>query len=259
MSLAFSESRLQIEGEPVTLADDIGTFDSLSLTPVSISNNGVLAYQSAGRQTRQLAWVDRAGRILSFVAGPADYGSPWISSDGRQITVEKFGPGGKLAETLILDADGKAAPVTDAPSGFSFNETPEEVGVVSPDGKWLAYESQDSGNAEVYVEPIGIPSTGKSRRQVSTGGGYSPRWRRDQTEIYYLASKGDLISVALRLAEGGPEFDGTRALFRTRLLSKTRNSFDVSPDGQSFLMNLPLEDAASSPITVVTNWSGKPN
>jgi hypothetical protein len=257
MSLAFSESRLQMEGDPVTLADDIGTFDSLSLTPVSVSNNGVLAYQSAGRQTRQLVWVDRAGRLLSVAGGPADYGSPWISSDGRRITVEKLGPGGKLAETLILDAQGKAAPVTDVPSGFLFNETREEVGAVSPDGKWLAYESQDSGSAEVYLQPNGIPSNTKSRRQVSAGGGYSPRWRRDQAEIYYLAPSGDLMSVALRLAEGGPELDDARALFRTRLLSKTRNSFDVSPDGQTFLMNLPLEDATSSPITVVTNWTGK--
>ncbi len=56
MSLAFNDSRLQIAGDPVTLADDIGAYDSLSLTPVSVSNNGVLAYQSAGRQTRQLAW-----------------------------------------------------------------------------------------------------------------------------------------------------------------------------------------------------------
>ena len=259
MSLAFSESRLQIEGDPVTLADDIGTFDSLSLTPVSVSDSGVLAYQSAGRQTRQLAWVDRAGRLLSFAGGPADYGSPWISSDGRRITVEKLGPGGKLAETLILDAEGKAAPVTGVSPGFLFNETAEEVGAVSPDGKWLAYESQDSGTAEIYVQPIGMPSNGKSRRQVSAGGGYSPRWRRDQSEIYYLATSGDLMSVTMRLAESGPEFDGAKALFRTRLLSKTRNSFDVSPDGQTFLMNLPLEDATSSPITVVTNWTGKLN
>jgi hypothetical protein len=257
ISLAFSESRLQVEGDPVTLAEDIGTFDSLSLTSVSVSNNGVLAYQSAGRQTRQLAWVDRTGRLLSFVGGPADYGSPRISSGGSLITVEKLGPGGKLAETLILDAEGKAASGTDVPSGFLFNETSEEVGAVSPDGKWLAYESQDSGNSEVFVQPNSVPSDSRSRRKVSAGGGYSPRWRRDQKEIYYLAASGDLMSVTLRLAEGGLEFDGARALFRTRLLSKTRNSFDVAPDGQSFLLNLPLEDATSSPITVVTNWCRK--
>jgi hypothetical protein len=254
MSLAFSDSRLQIEGDPVTLADDIGAFDSLSLTPVSVSNNGVLAYQSAGRQTRQLAWLDRSGRLLSFVGSPADYTSPAISSDGRRIAVEKLGPGGKIGESLILDAEGKAAPVT---SGSLFSEIAEDVGAVSPDGKWLAYESQESGRAEVYVRPKGKPSNGKSRWQVSAGGGYSPRWRRDQAEIYYLAASGDLMSVTVRLAESGLEFDGARALFRTRLRSKTRNSFDVSPDGQTFLMNLPLEDMTSSPITVVTNWTGK--
>ncbi len=200
--------------------------------------------------------MDRAGRLLNFVRGPADYGSPSISSDGRRITVDRLGPGGKLAETLTLDAEGKEAPVTGVPSGFLFNETAEEVAAVSPDGKWLAYESQDSGSTEVYVQPIG-PSNGKTRRQVSAGGGYSPRWRQDQTEIYYLAPSGDLMSVTVRLVESGPEFDGAMALFRTRLLPKTRNSFDVSPDGQTFLMNLPLEDATSSPITVVTNWTGK--
>jgi Tol biopolymer transport system component len=253
MSRAFSESRLRLEGDPVTLADDIGTFDSLSLMPVSVSNNGVLAYQSAGRRTRQLAWVDREGRLLSFVGGPADYGTPRISSDGRRVAVAKNG------ETLTLDAEGKAASVTGVPSGFPLNENPGDVSAVSPDGKWLASESQDSGSAEIYVQPYGIPANAKSRRQISVGGGYSPRWRRDQAEIYYLADTGDLMAVTLRFGEGGLEFDSARALFRTRQVSKTRNSFDVSPDGQSFLMNLPLEDATSSPITVVTNWPGKLN
>jgi hypothetical protein len=259
ISRAFSESRLRLEGDPVTLADDIGTFDSLSLMPVSVSNNGVLAYQSAGRRTRQLAWVDREGRLLSFVGGPADYGTPRISSDGRRIAVEKLALDGKNVETLMLDAEGKAASATGVPSGFLFNENPGDVSAVSPDGKWLASESQDSGNTEIYVQPYGIPANGKSRRQISAGGGYSPRWRRDQAEIYYLAPAGDLMAVTIRVAEGGLEFDSARALFRTHQVSKTRNSFDVSPDGQSFLMNLPLEDATSSPITVVTNWPGKLN
>jgi len=67
------------------------------------------------------------------------------------------------------------------------------------------------------------------------------------------------MAVTIRLAKDGPEFDVARTLFQTRLLSNIRNSFDVSPDGQSFLINLPLEDATSSPITVVTNWTGRLN
>lgn len=260
MSQAFNESRLQLKGDPVTVADDIGTLDSLSLMPVSVSNNGVLVYQSAGTRTRRLAWVDRGGRFLSFVSGPADYGPPRISPDGRRIVVEKFGTDGKQTETLILDAEGKAMAATDARAGAWFNENPGDLGVVSPDGKWLAYESHESGRAEVYLQPYkDVPSSGKIRRQVSAGGGHSPRWGRDRAEMYYLATTGDLMSVTLRPTDGGPEFDGPRALFRTRLLPKMRNSFDVSPDGQSFLMNLPLEDATSSPITVVTNWTGKLN
>jgi hypothetical protein len=257
MSVAFSESRLQTDKTPVTLADDIGTFDSLSLMPVSVSNSGVLAYQSAGRRTRRLAWVDRAGRLLSYVGGPADYGTPRISSDGKQITVEKLEPSGKPADTLILDAEGRA--VTEMPSGFLLDRTQGDDNAISPDGKWLAYESYESGHAEVYLQPHGVSSNEKNRWQVSTGGGYSPRWRRDQAEIYYLAATGGLMAVTIRLAKDGPEFDVARTLFQTRLLSNIRNSFDVSPDGQSFLINLPLEDATSSPITVVTNWTGRLN
>jgi len=261
MSQAFSESRLQMEGDPVTVADDIGTLESLAPTPVSVSNNGVLAYQSAGRRTRQLAWVDRTGRILNFVGGPGDYGPPRISPDGRRIAVEKVSPDGMHAEALMLDVEGRAAPVVRVQSGVWSDENPGDGGAVSPDGKWLAYESHDSGRTEIYVQRYGgAPSSGKSRWQVSVEGGYSPRWCRDREEIYYLAATGDLMSAALRrLADGGLQFEGPRALFRTRLLPKTHNSFDVAPDGQRFLINLPLEDATSSPITVVTNWTTRLN
>jgi serine/threonine protein kinase len=126
---------------------------------------------------------------------------------------------------------------------------------LSPDGRWMAYVSDESGRNEVYVRAF--PS-GDGKRQVSTQGGLEPMWRGDAKEMFYLAPDRSLMSVVVR---GGTTFEANppTRLFETRMSvvsnpSYTRNQYVVSADGQRFLINQPDAGTPLSPITVVVNW-----
>ena len=103
----------------------------------------------------------------------------------------------------------------------------------------------------------GLSAGTKRQWQISTGGGGEPRWRADGGELYYMTGGGRLMAVTVHPKDGEFEFDPPRMLFQTRPIPRQWNLYDVSPDGQRFLMNLPLEWFNASPIRVVTNWTEK--
>ncbi len=123
---------------------------------------------------------------------------------------------------------------------------------LSPDGRWLAYESDESGAFEIFVRSF--PEAGE-RRQVSKGGGQQPRWRGDGKELFYVSPDRKLMSVEIRpgttLDAGAP-----KALFQTRILPQVeaRNHYDVTSDGQRFVVNSRRPEDASLPITVLSGW-----
>ncbi len=133
----------------------------------------------------------------------------------------------------------------------------QQFSQVSPDGRWVTYASNESGRYEIYVQSFPMPGGGKW--QISNDGGMYPRWRRDGRELFYYALDGALMAVPLG---NGARLDvGTAVpLFQARLLNgpapgpRFRQQYDVARDGQRFLLNMPLEDAAASSITVVLNW-----
>jgi eukaryotic-like serine/threonine-protein kinase len=108
---------------------------------------------------------------------------------------------------------------------------------LSPDGRWLAYVSTESGQAEVYVSPF--PNTSTSRTHVSLNGGVEPLWSRDGRELFYMASNGDLTTARIDAAP-----PALRVAARTPLFSRmpynrgptVGTMYDVSPDGQRFVM-----------------------
>ena len=129
----------------------------------------------------------------------------------------------------------------------------EMHGRLSPDGRWMAYASDESGELQVYVQPF--PATG-DKKQISSDGGSEPRWRRDGNELFYLASNRALMSVSI---PGGNALNARvpQALFTTRaplVGSPYRANYAVIASGQRFLVNTRLEDTPS-PITVVLNWT----
>jgi Tol biopolymer transport system component len=142
-----------------------------------------------------------------------------------------------------------------APVALVQSEFQEIQGQPSPDGRWLAYVSNESGRYEVYVRSL----TGEGKWPVSTTSGLEPKWRRDGKEIFYLAADRSLMSVAVRSTASTFEVSTPTRLFETRMstlpnTSYARNQYDVTPDGQRFLINQPWGDASASSITVVVNW-----
>ena len=127
----------------------------------------------------------------------------------------------------------------------------------SPDGKFVAYASSETGNWEVYVSPF--PGFG-SKWQVSRGGGEEPRWRRDGKELYYLAPDGRLMAAEVRTGAGF-EAGFPSGLFVTHtrqpISAMDFFSYDVTPDGQKFLVNTKVDTSNSAPLSVILNWSSE--
>ncbi|MGH9256213.1 MAG: hypothetical protein ACRD3C_16780, partial [Vicinamibacterales bacterium] len=130
----------------------------------------------------------------------------------------------------------------------------EENPEVSPDGRWLAYSSNESGRMEIYVRPF--PDVGSGRWQVSTDGGTRPLWARNGRELFYYVPPGTIVAVPIQA--GSPFAAGTpRPLFiGDYQMPVAGRAYDVSPDGQRFLMikAAPGEAAAPPQIVVVQHW-----
>jgi eukaryotic-like serine/threonine-protein kinase len=127
----------------------------------------------------------------------------------------------------------------------------EAAGALSPDGRWLAYASDVSGRFEVYVQSF---PEGSGKRQVSTGGGNHPRWRRDGRELFYYAGDGKLMAAPVR---SGESFETGAAVslfeFRAGTLLVSSAPYAVTADGQRFLINAVVDTEPNAPLTVVTN------
>ena len=132
----------------------------------------------------------------------------------------------------------------------------QNLAKLSPDGRWLAYFSNETGRYEVYIQTFPKPS---GKWQVTTSGGLQPRWSRDGKEFFYLALDQELMSVAVK-GDSVPELGSPTPLFQAPLLGGARaiqnyrQQWDVAPDGR-FLINVPVGEEAGSPITLVQNWT----
>ena len=173
-----------------------------------------------------------------------------ISADGR------FAIYNSASETPRSDLWALPLP---AGSGdpIRLTQTPaftEATARLSPDGHWLMFRSDESGRPEVYVQPF--PRGPK--RQVSSGGGDSPVWRRDGREIYYVSPDGRLTSVAVSFKGGEIEAGTPQPLFDLRLAPShwlDPRPYDVAPDGQRFLAVRRVEDAGPDAIIVNLHWT----
>ena len=143
------------------------------------------------------------------------------------------------------------------PSPFVKTKFEETQAQFSPDVRWIAFISNESGRDEVYVSSF--PTAGGKVR-VSTDGGVQPRWRRDGKELFYLSPARKLMAVPIQagstLEVGAPQalFDVPFSPIGTGSGVWARYGYDATADGQRFLVNAPLE-SATVPITVVLNWT----
>jgi serine/threonine protein kinase/Tol biopolymer transport system component len=126
---------------------------------------------------------------------------------------------------------------------------------LSRDGRWLAHASNESGTFEIFVR--GFPEPG-DRRQISTGGGEQPRWRGDGKELFYVSPDRKIMAVDIR-TEPRFEAGAPHALFPSRILPlvEARNHYDVTADGQRFVVNSRRQEDALLPITIISGWIPK--
>ncbi len=168
------------------------------------------------------------GKFLAFTvnAGPQTQEDIWILSLNHEGAGEKR----------------KAIP-------FLQTEFREGEARFSPDGHWIAYSSNESGQAEVFIRPF--PGSG-GEWQVSTAGGFTPSWRRDGREIYYISNDRKLMKADITVKGSTVEVSSVHSLFEMR-----EEFYDVLADGKRFILDFPVETQITSPLTLIVNWNAE--
>ncbi len=339
----FDASTQKLTGEPFVVADKVAVSNQ-GKGIFSVSDNGILVFNSSSDLNYQLNWVDRTGKPLEPVGAPVPsrLDSPRLSPDGKQVAVVRedaqtktsdiyvidlargvssrltFDPdedrfpiwsrdGSHIAwqayrdgawqiyqklasgigpEELLLKSEARIIPDSWSPDGryliytrgdpktksdlwvlpltgehkpFLFLQTPfeERGGRLSPDGRWIAYESDDQGRYEISVQPF--PASG-GKWQISMTGGIHPRWRADGKELYYISNDNKLMAVEVKSGSGF-EAGMPKMLFDLALLRVSNGPFSsgysVSADGQRFLFVTQGQEVANLQYTVVVNWQAE--
>jgi eukaryotic-like serine/threonine-protein kinase len=173
-----------------------------------------------------------------------------VSADGRWLIYDEHN-GAQRQDLWVVSLVGDHQPIP-----FLLTSADETLGQFSPDTKWVAYSSDESGRREVYVRPFAPdrnPAVGPGKWVISTAGGDKPRWSRDGRELYYISLDHKMMAVPVKTS-GGFEPGIPAELFAVQAIGYI--PYDVAPDGR-FLINTPPEGpgAESAKITVLLNWT----
>jgi serine/threonine protein kinase len=208
--------------------------DRIFFTGIRNQNFGIYAKASNGLEAEQL--------VLSSQAEVFD-----VAPEDQALI---YGPLGVVQELSILPLSGDRKPsIYLPPSNFLKN-----LAQISPNGRWVAYASNESGRDEVYIQSYPVPAT---QWRVSANGATAPRWRGDGRELFYVSIDQKLTSVAIQARVTGMEISSPVELFEVRNPQRGlgNRQYDVTADGQRFLVNLRTAESAAPPITVITNWT----
>ena len=216
------------------------------------SPDGTRLTYSSGNAGVTVKNANGSGEAVSLLPG-AKFPSGW-SPDGRFIIFRQRGTKTRLdIYALTMFGERKEYLLLDSP----FDELHS---VLSPDGRWLTYATDETGDYEIYVQSFSADGKlGADKKRVSTAGGRLPVWRRDGGELFFVAPDGTMMSTAVKT--GGAEFQFTapKPLFKTRMLMWFGNAheYDVSPDGQRFLVGTLVGETKAQPPTVILNWAAE--
>ena len=158
----------------------------------------------------------------------------------------------KTGSDIWILPDPLGAPGTSKPYPFLRTEFNEQAPQFSPDGHWIAYQSNESGRYEVYVALFPGPG---GKRQVSPAEGTLPRWRADGKELFYRAAGNRLMAAEVDTKGGAFEVKKVEPLVGPMVGPTGSDYYDVSADGQRFLTLVPVEGKTDTPLTVVQNWT----
>ena len=252
----------------------------------TVQNNRDIYLVDLGRGPRRLTfhagidatpvWSPDGGRIVfrSSRMGPYDLYQKSSSLEGTETPLYEspedkipsdWSPDGKLLlfthqdpetgnDLFVLPLAGGGG--GSKPRVVVQTRSDESQAAFSPDGHWVAYQSNEGGQFNVWLQPFPGPG---GQRQVSPAGGASPRWRPDGRELYYLSPDAKLMAVPIRMQGATVEPGDPQVLFQTRLTTpfsgvagNIRPQYDVAADGR-FLMNITVEET-TSPIAIILNW-----
>ncbi|MCJ7755526.1 MAG: hypothetical protein MUP13_13260, partial [Thermoanaerobaculales bacterium] len=212
------------------------------------SQEGIVFQEIAGGPVQTILALADFEQTESLLA-PSDVRA---SPDGSLLAFAAWDP--------VTDYDLWILPLGDTPQPQRLSATPrvQQAPQVSPNGRWIAYESDESGRFEVYVRPT---EPGDAKWLISTGGGSGPLWSEDGTELFFISSGDELMSVQIGNSRSRPEAGLPVALFKAPLAPPVNRSMNpvVEPrltglvDG-NFLFQVPVEDLPPRTITVVLNW-----
>jgi Tol biopolymer transport system component len=337
----FDPKRLELSGEPVPVADQVGSFAPANAGLFSLSETGVLAYRvGVGGSLLQLTWLDPQGKVIGAIGERGAFANPALSPDGARIAVSQLGqngnsniwildtergtttrltfnsgrddypvwsPDGKTVafasnrsgyldlyqkpadgsgdERLLLKSDEDKRPTSWSHDGrfllytntnpksqedlwilplegggakpFAFLQTEfrERFARFSPDGRWIAYVSNESGSDEIYVRPFSPNASPDSAQggkwMISRGGGVIPRWRSDGKKLFYLSGGGAQQMEVDVIADKAFQPGTPQRLFPTTGILTTP---DGTGDGKRFLYATPEGANAQTPMTIVLNW-----
>jgi eukaryotic-like serine/threonine-protein kinase len=171
------------------------------------------------------------------------------SRDGRLILFNQFAPG-TGSDLWVLPVTSEGNP-TGKPQAYLHTQFNEQDGQFSPEAnsRWVAYTSYESGQPEVYVQAF---PEARGKYQVSAGGGRFPKWGPAGRELFYVSLNDKLMAVDLKLGADSVEPSAPRELFPLPTPTINFIPYDVSADGQRFLVQAPPQQA--SPLTVIVNW-----
>ena len=220
-------------------------------TPVWSPDGSRIAYDLIKNGRGDLYVKDSSGAGKAELLFESDANKTPVdwSRDGRYILFDSLDPQGKTKYdiwAMPMFGDRKPFP-------FIHSEFEEPEAMFSPNTHWVAFESNESGNYEVYLSPF---PDGGAKWQISQGGGVQPMWKRDGSAVYYLAPGGKMMEASVGEKGSAVEIGTPHQLFQTTMAEAGAfgRAYSVSPDGKKFLVEK-QERGTAPPLTLVANWT----
>jgi len=226
------------------------TFDAgADVIPVWSPDSLSIAFQGYrdGISSIRRKRIDGSGEeevLMTSTGGSLDMPTDW-SSDGRYLAFMRTGGPG-TSDIWALPLFGERKPIALVQSPFN-----ELNATFSPDARWFAYQSNESGQPQIYVQPF--PPTG-AKFQISTNGGIQPMWRPDGKELIFLTADSTVMATSINPAPGRFEHGASVPLFQVSIPGNIARHVDVAADGSRFLVNAIRDQSRTIPLTVIVNW-----